>query len=32
MIILAGTLVLRWVDVREGARVAAAEDARVGVG
>ena len=32
VIILAGTLVLRWVDVREGARVAAAEDARIGFG
>ena len=31
VIILAGTVVLRWVDVAEGARVAAAEDARTGV-
>ncbi len=29
IIIVAGTIVLRWVDVAEGARVAAAEDARV---
>ena len=32
VIILAGTAVLRWVDVAEGARVAAAEDARAGAG
>ncbi|MCY4615611.1 MAG: MFS transporter [Chloroflexi bacterium] len=29
LIIVAGTIVLRWVDVEEGARVAAEEDARV---
>ncbi len=29
IIIVAGTIVLRWVDVAEGARVAAEEDARV---
>ena len=28
LIIIAGTIVLRWVDVAEGARVAAEEDAR----
>ena len=32
VIILAGTAVLRWVDVDEGARVAASEDARAGSG
>ena len=28
LIIIAGTIVLRWVDVTEGARVATEEDAR----
>ena len=32
LIIVAGTIVLRWVDVESGARVAMAEDARGGAG
>ncbi len=32
VIIVAGTVVLRWVDVAEGARVAAVEDARLDTG